>query len=140
MKQKLFALLSVGIILSMANAVLAESYTYKIYNPVLNKSYIAELGTMSLTDTQYIFGFFAAKDRQPLCVANLNTNSDKNGLVGGQCTDAKAFLKFMDGENIDLNSSKYTFGYRELVPNTFYKEMYELKQERREQGKTVIGE
>lgn len=139
MKQKFFALLSAGIMLAMANAVLAENYTYKVYNPILNKTYMANLGTLSLTDTQYLFGFYA-KDGQPLCVANLNTNSDKNGLVGGQCTDAKAFINFMNGDNIDLNSSKYIFGYRELAPNTFYKEMYEIRQERSAQGKTVVGE
>lgn len=138
MKQKLLVLLGAVIALSVVNIALAVNYTYKVYNPNLNKTYTAVLGTMSITDTQYIWGFYT-KDGQPLCVANLNTNSDKNGLIGGQCTDINAFVRFMNGENIDINSSKYIFGFRELNQNTFYKEMNSIQQERTAQGKSVYG-
>lgn len=136
MKLKFKVLLVVAIMFVVSNIVLAVNYTYKVYNPNTNKTHIAVLGTMSITDKQYIWGFFT-KEGQPLCVANLNTNIDKNGLIGGQCTDINAFVKFMQGENIDINSSKYIMGFRELNPNTFYKEMNSVQMERAAQGKSV---
>ncbi len=136
MKLKFQSFLVLVIMLAVANVALAVNYTYKVYNPNINKTYMAVLGTMSITDTKYLWGFFT-QEGQPLCVANLNTNTDKNGLIGGQCTDISAFIKFMQGENIDINSSKYVLGYRELNPNTFYKELNSIQQERTAQGKSL---
>lgn len=138
MKKTFLALLGAGIVLAIANIALASNYTYKVYNSNLNKTYTANLGTISLTDTEYLWAFYT-KEGQPLCIVNLNTNTDKNGLVGGQCTDIDAFISFMSGESIDMNSPKYTLGYREFNPNTFYKEMNELQQERAAQGKFVFN-
>lgn len=110
--------------------VLAENFTYKVYNPKENKSYSAELGTIRLTDTGYIWCFYL-KGGVPYAVVSLNTNK-KDGLVGGQCTDFKAFLKFLQQENVDL--SKYEFGWREYSADTFYREMESIKAEREAQG------
>lgn len=126
-------LLITALCLITTPAVLAENFTYKVYNPKTNKAYNAVLGTVTITDTQYIWGFYT-QNGEPLCVASLITNKNSQGLVGSQCTDANAFVRFMNGDrNIDL--SKYELGWRELSTDTFYREMDAIRRERATQGK-----
>ena len=133
MKRFLSALLFISTILGVSlTPALAENFTYKVYNPKTNKTTIAVFGTVTITENQYLWGFYT-KDGQPLCVASLNTNKNPQGLIGGQCTDIGAFIRFMNGENIDF--SKYELGWRELSQDTFYSEMNSIRQERAAQGK-----
>ena len=127
-----------GFLLNMSLCAFAENFTYKVYNPRTNKSYNAVLGTVSLTDIEYIFGFYT-KEGEPLCVTSLNLNKDSKGLIGSKCTETKAFMRqFVNNENIDL--SKYEMGWREIDTDTFYKEINSIKQERATQGKYEISE
>lgn len=117
--------------------VMAENYTYKVYDPISNKSYSAVLGTMSISLSQYLWGFFT-KDGKPLCVAKVYNTNNQNGLIGGQCTEVNAFINYLNGENVNLD--RYTFGWRELTENSFYKEMNLTKKERMSQGKYEFNE
>ena len=135
--KKILSTMFIGaaIILGFASKVLAENFTYKVYNPKLNKAYTAVLGTISLTDTQYIWGFYEP-DGRALCVINLNTNKDSQGLIGSQCTDIGAFMKFMNGDHsVNLSDKKHELGWREKSTDTFYREMESIRRERAAQGK-----
>lgn len=139
MKKYYTLLLIIIAIIALGIKVFANNYNYKVYNSALNKTYTAVLGTMSITDDRYVFGFYT-KEGQPLCVINLNTNKNKEGLVGGQCAEINAFIKVMSGDtSVNPNSPKNTLGWRELSPNTFSREISSLKQEREQQGKHVFG-
>ena len=59
-------LLITALCLITTPAVLAENFTYKVYNPKTNKAYNAVLGTVTITDTQYIWGFYT-QNGEPLC-------------------------------------------------------------------------
>lgn len=132
MRKRTLTVLLGLMILFTSSMAMAVNFNYKVYNPRQNKAYTAVLGTIRLTENQYIWGFYT-KNGQPLCVASLDTNT-KNGLVGGQCTDISAFMRFMNGEKIDINNSRYTLGWRELNTNTLYKEMDSIRRERASQG------
>lgn len=108
----------------------AENFMYKVYNPKENKVYTVELGTIRLTETGYIWCFYL-KGGIPYAVVSLNTDK-KNDLVGGKCTDFKAFQKFLEHGNVDL--SQHEFGWREYSAGTFYREMEEIRAERAAQG------
>lgn len=122
--------LSVSILLNLCNFASAENFTYKVYNPKENKSYTVELGTIRLTDTGYIWCFYL-KGGIPYAVVSLKTNK-KNDLIGGSCTDFKAFQKFLEQRNVDL--SQYKFSWREYSAGTFYREMEDIRIERAAQG------
>ena len=132
MKKFLLAILffTVAIISNLGNFTFAENFTYKVYNPKENKSYTVELGTIRLTKTGYIWCFYL-KGGIPYAIVSLNTDK-KNDLVGGKCTDFKAFQKFLEQGNVDL--SQHEFGWREYSAGTFYREMEENKAERAVQG------
>lgn len=131
-------LFSAGILFGLSLYAFAENFTYKVYNPRTNKAHTAVLGTVTVTDNEYIFGFFT-KEGEPLCVTNLNLNKDSKGLIGSKCIETKAFMRqFENNKNLDL--SKYEMGWRELEPDTFYKEINSIKPERATQGKYEIGE
>ena len=135
----LSVLFSAGILFGLSLYAFAENFTYKVYNPRTNKAHTAVLGTVSLTDNEYIWGFYT-KDGKPICIANLNINKDSNGLIGSKCVEYEAFAKkFFDGkDNIDF--SKYEMGWRELETDTFYKEINSIKQERATQSKYEFWE
>lgn len=118
------------IILNSQNFAFAENFTYKVYNPKENKSYTVELGTVRLNNASYIWCFYL-KGGIPYAIVSLDTNK-KNGLVGGKCTDFKAFQKFLEQGNVDL--SQHEFGWREYNTNTFYREMEDIRVERAAQG------
>lgn len=118
------------IILNSQNFAFAENFTYKVYNPKENKTHTVELGTIRLTETGYIWCFYL-KGGIPYAVVSLNTDK-KNDLVGGKCTDFKAFQKFLEHGNVDL--SQHEFGWREYSAGTFYREMEEIRAERAAQG------
>lgn len=121
-------------LIAINNFCMANNHTYKVYNQKLNKSFSVQLGTITLTENQYIFAFFL-NNGQPYCVINLNTNI-KNNLVGGQCTDYHSVMDI-------LNNKKPTsveYGWREYSTNTFYPEIHSLKHERALQGKYLLGE
>lgn len=54
-----------------SNVAFAENFTYKVYNPKTNKSAIAELGTLRVSDNKYILGFFV--NGKPYYIVNMNT-------------------------------------------------------------------
>lgn len=132
--KKLFVslLLSFGFLFAVVGTANALNYTYKVYNPKLNKTYTAVFGTISISDTRYLWGFYT-KEGQPLCVAQPYNTNTKNGLVGGDCTEFNTFVQFFNGQKVDL--SKNSFGWREINSNTFFREMESIKQERSAQGK-----
>ena len=132
MKKTLLTISLVGtMIMSIwSNMAFAENFTYKVYNPKENKTYTVELGTIRLTETGYIWCFYL-KGGIPYAVVSLNTDK-KNDLVGGKCTDFKAFQKFLEQGNVDL--SQHEFGWREYSAGTFYREMEEIRAERAAQG------
>lgn len=136
MKKLLLNLLCGTIIYSLTFlATLAENFTYKVYNPKTNKTYSATLGTLSMTDTQYIWGFYTL-DGQPLCVISFNNiNKNSQGLVGGQGTDYTAFERFFVNKEYNINLAKHEVGWRELSTDTFYREINCIKRERAAQGK-----
>lgn len=132
MKKTLALILLGATILTMSAPTFADNFTYKVYNPRTNKAYTGVFGTISITDYEYLWGFYTPNGT-PLCVAQIYNTNTKNGLVGGQCTDTNAFIKFMNGERIDL--SKYEMGWRELSQNTIYSEMNAIRRERASQSK-----
>lgn len=134
MKKKfLITILGLSFAVELCNNAFAENFTYKVYNPKTNKTTTNVLGTLSVSETQYVWGFYTS-DGKPVCVINLNTNKNNQGLVGGKCNDFSAFQRaFVNKENIDM--SKYELGWRELSTDTFYREMNSIRQERALQGK-----
>ena len=125
-------LLFIVVLLYGIKPVFASNFTYKVYDPQTNKAYTAVLGTVSITDDKYFWGFYT-QNGEPLCVAQIYKTNKKDGLVGGQCTDINAFFKFLAKENIDL--SKYEMSWREFSQNTLYTEMNDIREERALQGK-----
>ena len=134
MKKFILALLvCVGVTIATSNTANAVNYTYKVLNPKLKQENTAVFGTMSITNTQYVWGFYTP-DGKPLCVAGPNPSGKNNeGGLFGLCTEANAFIKFMQGEKIDL--SQYNLFWKETQPNTFYREKEDIRQERAKQGK-----
>lgn len=114
------------------NSAKAENYTYKLYNPNLNKTTDAALGTISISENSYIWGLYT---KNMMCVVNMEIDTNKAGLVGGKCTDMEAFNRLSRGENVDI--SKYDYGWREYNKNTFFKELDSIKAERKAQGKSL---
>lgn len=133
MKKTLCTLLLGTTLLTTVAPVFAENFTYKVYNPRTNKAYTAILGTISITDYQYLWAFYTTNG-SPLCVAQIYNTNTKNGLVGGQCTDANTFIRFINGDK-RIDPSKYEMGWRELSKNTLYPEMNSIRRERASQGK-----
>ena len=132
--KKILSILFLGVFLfTLSLPALAENFTYKVYNPRTNKVYTGVLGTISITDNEYIWGFYT-KNGIPLCVAQIYNTNKENGLVGGNGTDINAFIRFLSGEKVDL--SQYNIGWRELSQNTLYAEMNSIRKERTSQGKT----
>jgi len=128
--------LLIGLLLlfGFTGAVQAENYTYKIYNHKTNKTVSAELGTLSVSDAQYIFAFFLS-DGTPYCAVKLDTDL-KDGLVGGKCGDFNTFIRmFVNHEKV----APLDYGWREYHKNTFYPELNSLKVERAAQGKYFAG-
>ncbi len=132
MKKILSWILFSGILLTTVVPAFAENFTYKIYNPRTNKTSTGVFGTITITDNEYLWGFYTPNGA-PLCVAQIYNTNTKNGLVGGACTETNAFIRLLNGEQVDL--TKYEMGWRELSQNTLYLEMNAIKRERASQGK-----
>ncbi len=120
------------VLIFVSNSVFASNHTYRVYNPKTNKTVNAVFGTMSISENRYLWGFYT-KDGKPLCVAQIYNTNVKNGLVGGICTDAYAFKRFIGGEKLDL--TKYGLSWRELSEDTIFSEMESIRSERALQGK-----
>lgn len=135
MKKNLLALLlGFGILLTTVSAALAENYTYKVYNPKINKAYTAVFGTVSLSDTEFLWAFFTPGG-EPLCIIPLyNASKNAQGLVGGKCSTIEDFTASMQG-----GQPKNELSWRELNPNTLYREAESIKRERAAQGKYEFG-
>ncbi len=132
MKKWLITLLFSFIIINSVQA----ACTYKVYNPKENKSHVVTLGTMGVLPKQYIFVFF--KGMAPYCVIGAKEDV-KNGLVGGQCTDANAFMRVLK-DDADISILKnYQFGWRELSEDTYYREVQEIIEDREENGLRLFG-
>lgn len=129
MKKKFLIFLSILLITS--NSVFADRFTYKVYNTKTNKVYTAVLGTISLSQYDYIWGFYT-KEGNPICVINLNTNYE-NGFVKGKCDDINDFMKFMNKEKSTIAEQEYV--WREFNRGSFYKEQDYIRQERAKEGK-----
>lgn len=124
----LFLFLSVNI------SAFADIY-YKVYNPKENKSYTCTLGTVGITDRQYLFCFF--KGREPYCFLGGRYNT-KNGLIGGNATEYNALIKCIKTGNMS-NLENYQYSWRELEPKTFDNDIQTIIQERKSQGLYQYG-
>ena len=132
MKKKILtALLFTGMLLTGVNKVFADRFTYKVYNTKTNKTYIAVLGTISLSQHDYIWGFYT-KEGTPICVINLNTNYE-NGLIKGKCGDVNDFMKFMNKEQTTIAEEEYV--WKEFSKGTFHSEQDYIRQKLAEKGK-----
>lgn len=92
---------------AMFNVVNAETFTYKVYDHQLNKSYIVELGTIGVTDTQYMYAFFNDRTKPPICVAMFNDNTDTQGFVNGKCMKYSNLNEFMSWKELSKNTFNY---------------------------------
>ncbi len=116
------------------SVVSAENFTYKVYNPNLNKSYTAELGSLGYgIPDEYVLAFFINKE--PYCIIDMYNyiNNDgyldinkKNGLVEGKCFPVDIWVDYKNGKI--KNPTK--FSWRELSTNTFDLEVHSIIKER----------
>lgn len=131
MKKMLSILLFGGALLSTTLApALAEVYSYKVYDPKTNKSYTAEIRPAIIGGKSYLTEFYTLQGK-PLCFFGSKTNTNNQGLVGGECQDSSSMEKIIRGQQ---NIKPYTMGWREINKNTFYREIESLRQEMIEQG------
>lgn len=59
MKKTLALILLGATILTMSAPTFADNFTYKVYNPRTNKAYTGVFGTISITDYEYLWGFYS---------------------------------------------------------------------------------
>lgn len=133
-KQVVYVILSMIFLFASFSPARAE-FTYKVYNPKENKSYTVTLGTIGVTPTKYIFGFF--HNHAPYCVI-VAKDDIQNNLVGGQCIEFNAFFKYIMNENNNIDLNKYRYGWREYSKDTFYQEVDAIMKNRQEKGLTVF--
>ena len=69
-------LLFIVVLLYRIKPVFASNFTYKVYDPQTNKAYTAVLGTVSITDNKYFWGFYT-QNGEPLCVAQIYKTNKK---------------------------------------------------------------
>lgn len=126
MRKFLATILCIGTILGATLApALAENFTYKLYDPKVNKNYSAQVITLSISDTTYTLGLFAEQNVCAIIPTTMNTNPN-TGLVGGDCVGVAG-----------TESGGKKFNWREYSPNTFYPEMQSIINERAQQGKSL---
>lgn len=127
MKKTLLTISLVGIMIMSiwSNMAFAENFTYKVYNPKINKSAIAELGTLRVSDNKYILGFFV--NGKPYCIVNMNTEK-MDGLICGKCSEFNSSVTYANGGS----NSVIEFSWRELSKNTFFPEVDSIVKERAE--------
>ncbi len=125
MKKRLLASLFGMFMLSgILTPVLAENYTYKLYDPQTNKSYSAEMITVNVGGNYYKFGFMAG---DIACILSDSMNINKEGLKGGNC--------------IGIESHKrHVYNWRECNVNTFLNEAVEVRATRLKEGLRLVGD
>lgn len=114
MKKMLSTLLLGGVVLG-ATLTPALAENYKLYDPVNNKSYTAQLMPFLLTDHTYIIGL---KTSQIECAILGDTNTNANGLVGGNC----------------YFGSNRVYNWRELTSGSYNSELSSIITQRKKQG------
>lgn len=117
----------------------AVNFTYKVYDQRVNKSYSAELRTVSVNQGNYLFAFYTL-DGKELCLLGdgLTPIDVRNGLVGGMCLPRKILLNTANYVSSNDKLLKNVLGWRELSANTFYLEIDDIRQERAEEGYTEL--
>lgn len=129
---KLLKTLLFGIIISIVGTTSVEAAN--LYNV---NNYQLPLGTVKIVDNLYLFALF--KDNKPYCVLDGNKMNKKNNLIGGQCTEYNAFMYSIYNNN-QINMDKYIFWFREVNPNTFYKEARAMRAIKNSQGLVFYGD
>lgn len=113
---------------------------YKVYNPRTNKAYTVILGTSSSIYYKYPMYKFSLEDGgtySDFCVLDKGTNV-RNGLIGGQCTDYNAFIKYVNKEISYSNLSNYKMGWREYKSGTYAEDIkYFSEAGRKDYGEEV---
>lgn len=129
---KLLKTLLFGIIISIVGTTSVEAAN--LYNV---NNYQLPLGTVKIVDNLYLFALF--KDNKPYCVLDGNKMNKKDNLIGGQCTEYNAFMYSIYNNN-QINMDKYIFWFREVNPNTFYKEARAMRAIKNNQGLVFYGD
>lgn len=130
--KKLLSLLVLSIYIAFSLIGVAQAAnTYKVYNKNENKTYYLPLGTVRfIADGYYIFALF--KDNRPYCVLDKTLNV-KNQLIGGQCTEYNAAMRYYNS-NGNFDISNYEYGFREVKSDTFLNEARTIRENKSRQG------
>lgn len=117
----------------------AVNFTYKVYDQRVNKSYIAELRTVSVNQENYLFAFYTQTGKELCLLGDGLTPIDvRNGLVGGMCLPREILLNSANYLSSNDKLLKNILGWRELSANTFYLEIGDIRQERAGEGYTEL--
>ena len=119
--KKLLKTLLIGIIICISGTTCVEAAN--LYNV---NNYQLPLGTVKVVNNLYLFALY--KDNKPYCVLDGEKMNKKDNLIGGQCTEYNAFM------------DKYIFWFREVNPNTFYKEARSMRATKNSQGLVFYGD
>lgn len=129
---KILKTLLLGIVLSQFSAIsVGATNLYNVNN------YQLPLGTVKVVDNLYLFALF--KNNRPYCILDGNQMNKKNNLIGGQCTEYNAFM-YSIYHNNQINMDKYIYWFKEVHPNTFYKEARAIRAVKDKQGLVFFGE
>lgn len=132
--------LTLLILCSLVLPASAVNFTYKVYNQRVNKSYSAELRTVSVNQgNNYLFAFYTL-DGKELCLLGdgLTPIDVRNGLVGGMCLPREILLNAANYVSSNDKLLKNVLGWRELSADTFYLEIDDIRQERAQEGYTEL--
>lgn len=122
MMKKLTLTILLGLMMMFSSGMaIAENYTYKLYDPVTNKSYTAQMITLSASETHYYIGLGTSNGIP--CILDEKVNTNSQGLIGGKCYGA-------------YDKVGQTYSWREYRKNTYQPEYRSIMQER--QGKTRL--
>ena len=129
---RLLKTLLIGIIICISGATCVEAAN--LYNV---NNYQLPLGTVKVVNNLYLFALY--KDNKPYCVLDGDKMNKKDNLIGGQCTEYNAFM-YSIYHNNQINMSKYIYWFREVNPNTFYKEARSMRATKNSQGLVFYGD
>ena len=117
--------------------IFAGAASVKAANLYSVNDYKLPLGTVKVVDNLYLFALL--KDNKPYCVLDGGKMNKKDNLIGGQCTEYNAFM-YSIYHNNQINIDKYIFWFREVSPNTFYKEARSIRATKNSQGLVFYGD
>ena len=132
--KKLLKTLLIGIIICISGTTCVEAAN--LYNV---NNYQLPLGTVKVVNNLYLFALY--KDNKPYCVLDGEKMNKKDNLIGGQCTEYNAFRYYTYHNNYhNINNDTYIFWFREVKPNTFYKEARSMRATKNSQGLVFYGD